>query len=89
MPDDTASKDEDSGRLMKIGELARKSGVSRQMVSTWCMYGLIREAARTPKGHRLFDEKALRRVQLIRDMLKQKDGYTLREIREIFIRDRL
>jgi DNA-binding transcriptional MerR regulator len=74
---------------MKIGELARRAGVSRQVVAGYCMYGLIKEAARTPKGHRLFDEKAIRRVQLIRDMINQKDGYTLREIREIFIRDRL
>ena len=74
---------------MKIGELARRAGVSPQVVSSYCMFGLIKEAARTPKGHRLFDEKALRRVKLIHEMSRQKDGYTLREIREIFIRDRL
>jgi DNA-binding transcriptional MerR regulator len=74
---------------MKIGELARRAGLSRQVVSSYCMYGLLKEADRTPKGHRLFDEKALRRIKLIHDMVQQHDGYTLREIREIFIRDRL
>jgi DNA-binding transcriptional MerR regulator len=75
-------------KLMKTGELARRAGVSRQVIASYCMYGLIREAARTPTGHRLFDEVALRRIRLIRDMLKQHDGYTIRDIREIFIKDR-
>jgi len=73
--------------LMKIGELARRSGLTRQMISSYCMYGLIKEATRTPKGHRLFDEKALRLLSLIRGLLKS--GYTLRDIRETFIRDKL
>jgi len=72
--------------LLKIGEVCRLSGLSRQQVSSYCMYGLIREVARTPAGHRLFDENVLKRLQLIRDL--HDHGYTLREIREIFIRDR-
>ena len=80
------SPSDDQG-LMKIGDVARRSGLSRQMISSYCMYGLIREAARTPKGHRLFDEKVLRRLRLIRGLVEH--GYTLRDIREIFIRDRL
>ena len=75
--------------LMKMGDLARRAGMSPQVIGSYCMYGLIKEAARTPKGHRLFDQKALRRLKLIHEMVRQKDGYTLREIREIFIRDRL
>jgi len=50
------------------------------------MYGLIRESRRTGGGHRLFSEKVLVRLKLIRDLLGH--GYTLRDIREIFIRDR-
>jgi len=73
--------------LMKIGELARRSGLTRQMISSYCMYGLVKEAMRTPKGHRLFDEKALKLLGLIRDLLKS--GYTLRDIRDTFIRDKL
>jgi DNA-binding transcriptional MerR regulator len=71
--------------LYRIGALARKAGVSRQVISTYCMYGLIAEAARTPGGQRLFDESVVRRVRLIQDL---KHRYTLRQIREIFIRDR-
>jgi MerR family copper efflux transcriptional regulator len=72
--------------LYRIGELAERAGVSRQVVSTYCMYGLLKESARTPGGQRLFDESAARRIRLIHDL---KRRYTLREIREIFIRDRL
>jgi DNA-binding transcriptional MerR regulator len=72
--------------MMKIGEVCRLSGLSRQQVSSYCMYGLIREVERTPSGQRLFDEKVLKRLELIREL--HDHGYTLREIREIFIRDK-
>ena len=72
--------------LMKIGEVARRSGLTRQMIASYCIYGLVREADRTPKGHRLFDEKVLRRLKLIRGLVHH--GYTLRDIRETFLRER-
>ena len=72
--------------LYRISEVAEKAGVSRQVVSTYCMYGLLTEAARTAGGQRLFDEATVRRIRLIQDL---KPHYTLREIRKIFLRDRL
>jgi DNA-binding transcriptional MerR regulator len=71
--------------LYRIGELAQKAGVSRQVISTYCMYGLIAETDRTPGGQRLFNDLTVRRIRLIHDL---KRHYTLRQIREIFIRDR-
>lgn len=82
MPQDTR---QDERRLYRIGDLAEMAGVSRQVVSTYCMYGLVQETARTPGGHRLFDESTARRIRLIQELKKR---YTLGEIREIFIRDR-
>ncbi len=78
--------DADEPTLYRIGEIAEMAGVSRQVVSTYCMYGLIAETTRTPGGQRLFDAATVRRIQLLLDLKKR---YTLREIREIFIRDRL
>jgi DNA-binding transcriptional MerR regulator len=75
-----------SSALYRISDLAERAGVSRQVVSTYCMYGLLKESARTPGGQRLFEQSAVRRIRLIQDL---KRRYTLREIREIFIRDRL
>ena len=73
-------------RPYRIGDLAEKVGVSRQVISTYCMYGLLSEVDRTPGGQRLFDKNAVRRIQLIQDLNRR---YTLREIREIFLRDRV
>ena len=72
--------------LYRIGDLAERAGVSRQVVSTYCMYGLLVEAARTPGGQRLFDESSVRRIRLIREL---NSRYTLRDIREIFLRDKI
>lgn len=74
-----------SRRLYRIGELAEKAGVSRGVVSTYCMYGLLSETDRTPGGQRLFDDSVVRRIRLIQDL---KRRYTLREIGEIFMRDK-
>ena len=72
--------------LYRIGDLARLAGVSRQVVSTYCMYGLLAEADRTPGGQRLFDDSAVRRIALIRNLNRH---YTLGAIRETFLRDRV
>jgi DNA-binding transcriptional MerR regulator len=82
----TETVTENPQRLLRIGDLAARAGVSRQVVSTYCMYGLLAEKDRTPGGQRLFDETAVRRIRLIQDL---KHRYTLRQIREIFIRDRV
>jgi DNA-binding transcriptional MerR regulator len=79
------STTQEGPRLYRIGKLAEKAGVSRQVVSTYCMYGLLGEADRTPGGQRLFGDASVKRIRLIQDL---KGRYTLREIREIFIRDR-
>ncbi|HUU11175.1 MAG TPA: MerR family transcriptional regulator [Phycisphaerae bacterium] len=73
-------------RLYRIGDLAERAGVSRQVVSTYCMYGILAETDRTPGGQRLFDDSAVRRIHLIQDLNRR---YTLREIGEIFMRDRV
>lgn len=72
--------------LYRIGDVAEMAGVSRQIVSTYCMYGLLAESDRTAGGQRLFDDGTVRRIRLIQELNRR---YTLREIREIFIRDRL
>ena len=72
-------------RLYRMGKLAERAGVSRQIVNTYCMYGLLKEAERTEGGHRLFDESSVRRIRLIRQL---KARYSLAEINRIFIRDK-
>lgn len=79
---------EDDGQqvLMKIGAAASAAGVSVQVMQSWLMYGLIRETGRTDSGHRLFDQSVIERVRLIQRL--NRSGYSLRDIREIFIEGR-
>jgi MerR family transcriptional regulator, copper efflux regulator len=81
-----ARNTQDGRRLYRIGEAAEKAGVSRQVLSTYCMFGLLGESDRTVGGQRLFDDATVKRIRLIQDL---KRRYTLREIREIFIRDKV
>jgi len=47
------------------------------------MVGLLEPAEVTPTGRRLFDEKCIERIKLIKQL--NKSGYPLRAIRELFI----
>ena len=70
----------------RIGDLARKSGLSRQALHNYVLLGLLEPSGRTPGGHRLFGEEAARRLELIARLCRS--GYTLQAIRETFLRDR-
>jgi len=66
----------------RVGELARLGRVSRQTIHNYVVLGLLVPAGCTPGGHRLFDEMARRRLELVARLLRR--GYTLRDIRELF-----
>lgn len=68
-------------KLYKIGELIQYTGLSRQVIHNYTLLELIREAKRTPSGHRLYDEEAFRRISRVKE-LKAK-GKTLSEIKKI------
>ncbi len=73
-------------RLFSIGKAAAKAGVSRQTVQYYLMVGLLEPTKVTATGRRLFDEKAVEKIRLIQKM--NKTGYTLRDIREVFLEKR-
>lgn len=68
-------------KLYKMGEVVRYSGLSRQTLHNYNVAGLITEAERTPKGHRLFNESVFDRLEKIK-MLQSKN-YTLVQIKKI------
>lgn len=70
-------------KLFSIGQAALKAGVSRQTVQYYLMVGLLEPTEVTASGRRLFDQKAVETIRLIRQM--NETGYTLRDIREIFL----
>ncbi len=73
-------------KLFTIGQAAEKAGVSRQTLQYYLMVGLLEPTERTETGRRLFDEKAIEKIRLIRKM--NETGYTLRDIREVFLEKR-
>lgn len=72
--------------LFKTAELVKYSGLRREIIYEYITYGLIKEERKTEAGHRLFSEKTLRQVSLIRNLAGH--GYSLRDIREIFVEGR-
>jgi len=50
------------------------------------MLGLLKPTEVTATGRRLFDEKAVERIKLIKKL--NQSGYTLRAIRELFMQGR-
>ena len=70
-------------KLMSIGQAAKKAGISRQSLQYYLMVGLLEPTEITSTGRRLFDEKSVVKVKLIKNM--NDSGYPLRAIRELFL----
>ena len=60
-------------RLFKIGELARKVGVLPSTINFYTNEGLLKSAARSQGGYRLYEPKyAVRRIKQIHKLQKEK-----------------
>jgi len=69
--------------LLPTGVAAERAGVTCQSLQYYLMMRLLEPAAVTKTGRRLFDQKSVERIKLVK---KLNDlGYPLREIREIFL----
>jgi len=68
-------------RSMRIGELARATGVGTKALRYYDEIGLLRPAGRTAAGYRIYDAVAEARVQFIR--AAQELGLSLTDIRGI------
>ena len=73
-------------KLMSIGLASEKAGISRQSLQYYLMLGLLEPVEVTSTGRRLFDEKSIERIKLIKKL--NDSGYPLREIRELFLEGR-
>ena len=72
--------------LTPIGTAAKKAGISRQSLQYYLMVGLLEPTEITPTGRRLFDQKSIERIKLIKKL--NDSGYPLRAIRELFMEGR-
>jgi len=66
---------------MRIGELAKRAGVSVQAIRFYERRRLMRTPRRTPAGYRIYSEKDVESVTVIKKM--QRFGFTLAEIRRV------
>jgi DNA-binding transcriptional MerR regulator len=66
---------------MRIGELARLSGLNIQTLRFYEREGLMLEPPRSMSGYRFFEKHDLERVQFIRTC--QGLGFTLRDIKQL------
>ncbi len=69
--------------LVPIGTAAKGAGISRQSLQYYLMLGLMEPTEVTSTGRRLFDNKAIERVRLIKKL--NESGYPLRAIRDLFL----
>ncbi len=76
----------EKSKLAPIGTAAKKAGVSRQSLQYYLMVGLLEPTEVTPTGRRLFNDKCIERIKLIKKL--NKSGYPLRAIRELFMEGR-
>jgi DNA-binding transcriptional MerR regulator len=71
---------------MRIGELARRSGLAASALRYYEQLGLLPEPARTASGYRSYAETAVDRLAFIRSA--QAVGLNLAEVREVLgVRD--
>ena len=73
-------------KLVPIGAAAKKAGISRQSLQYYIMVGLLKPTEITLGGRRLFDEKSVERIKVIKKL--NDSGYPLRAIRELFLQGR-
>lgn len=66
---------------MRIGEVAKRSGIGIETIRYYERQGLLLESERRPSGYRQFDESTVERLGYIRQA--KELGFTLAEIREL------
>lgn len=70
--------------FIRISAAAKEAGVSKQTIEYYIMLGLITPRRAKGRPGRYFDPLLIKRIRLIRQL--NESGYTLRDIREIYLK---
>ena len=54
-----------NGRMYSIGDMARRTRLPVRTIRFWSDSGIVPPTGRTPAGHRLYDDQALARLELV------------------------
>ncbi len=73
-------------RYLKISQAAREAGVTKSTIEYYILIGLIEPIRPERSSRRYFDDRLVDRIRLIRKL--NQSGYTLRAIRETYLRAR-
>ena len=71
--------EQEEANLLKIGELAKKSGETTSTIRHWTQEGLLEAAETTSSGYQLYAANMLKRIEKIKALKKER--YTLEEIK--------
>lgn len=71
----------EGGKLLKIGEVARQTGIGIETLRFYERSGLLDRPVRTQAGYRLYNSEALLTLEFIKRA--QTLGFSLNEIRQI------
>ena len=66
---------------LRINEVARAAGVNRETLRYYERRGLLDEPDRSPGGHRLYGDRAVQTLRIIK--AAQRLGFTLEEIADL------
>jgi len=69
-----------NSKLMKIGELSKKTDIAVSTLRHWIKIGLVEVAQTTPSGYQMFGENAISQISKIIELKEQR--YLLEEIVE-------
>jgi DNA-binding transcriptional MerR regulator len=76
-----ADKSVPEARMLKIGQLASRSGITARNLRFYADAGVFGELPRSPKGYRLFPSEAVHWVRILQ--ASQAAGFSLEEIQEL------
>ena len=66
---------------LRANDVAKAAGVNRETLRYYERRGLIEEPDRSPGGHRLYDERAVQTLRIIK--AAQRLGFTLDEVADL------
>ena len=80
-PDESNANGVTEGRRLRIGEVAKRSGIGIEALRFYERSGLLERPPRTKSGYRVYDEAVLERLAFIKQA--QALGFSLDEVKRI------